>query len=367
MWLTIIGAALLVVGLASAWVLARERPGVPAEGWFPDPSTTVARRRSWDSRAWTARLDDVGPAADRGRLFRGRFWGAWVWFVLGAVLVLVVMGVVYLAGENEHVLGAGSLVAMALVCWAFYRFVDRQLGLGDVVRPLQVVAVAVGTAGGTLAISANVTGVIIGEGGISAGTAAVGFVEEGTKLLVPLLLLVFVAAYRDPRAGIAIGLASGFGFAVAETTVYAYQFVAGVTPEFCGADGPELTPLAIVQAQVARVFTVSPVHWLLTGIATAVAWRLWYLHGRRGTPGAVLAILAVMVVHSLNDSSATAFCDPAEASFAALGRYALLVVMYLVFKAWARKSTPPQLIGVVSRGWVPKHLPKQAADRGGAS
>ncbi|MBD8080309.1 PrsW family glutamic-type intramembrane protease [Cellulosimicrobium arenosum] len=362
MWLTIAGAVLLVVGFASAWVLAHERPGVPAEGWFPDPSTTAARRRFWDARAWTSRLEDGGPAADRGRRFRGRFWRAWLWLVVAAAVVLGVMGAVYLAGENEHVLAAGSFLGMALVCCAAFLFVDRQLALRDTVRPVQVAAVAVATAGGTLAISANVTGLIIGEGGISAGTAAVGFVEEGTKLLVPLLLLWLVAGYRDPRAGIAIGLGSGFGFAIAETTVYAYQFVADQTPVFCGAQGPELTPMAIVQAQVARVFTVSPVHWLLTGIATAVAWRLWHLYGRRGTGGAVLAILAVMVVHSLNDSSVTAFCDPTEASLVSLARYALLVVMYVAFKAWSRKSTPPQLIGVVSRGWAPKHLPKEAAE-----
>jgi hypothetical protein len=361
MWLTVLGVVLIVVGVAGAWLLARERPGEPAEGWFPDPSVTVERQRRWDARAWTSQVLDGPPAADRGRLFRGRFWGSWAWLVAAAVVVLVVMAVVYQAGENEHVLGAGSLVAMALVCCAFYRFVNRQLALDDVVRPLQVVAVAVATAGATLAISANVTGVIILEGGISAGTAAVGFVEEGTKLLVPLLLLWLVAAYRDPRAGIAIGLGSGFGFAVAETTVYAYQFVAGATPEFCGTEGPALTPLAIVQAQVARVFTVSPVHWLLTGIATAVAWRLWHLYGRRGTGGAVLAILAVMVVHSLNDSSVTAFCEPGPSALAAIGRYALFVVMYLAFKAWSRKSTPPQLVGEVSRGWAPKHLPTPRA------
>lgn len=69
-----------------------------------------------------------------------------------------------------------------------------------------------------------------------------------------------------------------------------------------------------------------------------------------------------MVVHSLNDSSVTAFCDNPAASTGAAGlRWVLVVVMYVVFRAWARKSVPPQLVGRVSRGWTPKHLAGRAA------
>ncbi|VTR75415.1 hypothetical protein [Cellulomonas hominis] len=31
-------------------------------------------------------------------------------------------------------------------------------------------------------------------------------------------------------------------------------------------------------------------------------------------------------------------------------------------RAWARKSTPPTLVGRVSRGWAPKHLPAGAVE-----
>jgi RsiW-degrading membrane proteinase PrsW (M82 family) len=254
-------------------------------------------------------------------------------------------------------MAVSSMLAMAAVCWAFYRFVDRQLALDDVVGRLAVPAVAVATAGATLLIAANVNSAIIDGAGISTATATVGVVEEGTKFLVPVALFL-LGRYRDPRAGVAIGLASGFGFAIAETTQYAYQTAAASGPDFCGTGTIEATTSNVVLAQTLRIFTVSPLHWLWTGIAVAIAWRLWHLHGRRGTLGAVGGLVMVMAIHSVNDSSSTASCgEPALALVAGLLGPVLLVVMYLVFKAWARKSTPPQLIDRVSRGWAPRHLP----------
>lgn len=357
MILSLVGAALLVAGTYAAYVLARPRPAAPPEAWHPDPAATVGRRRWWDGRAWTGRLEDGGPPADRGRRFRGRFWGPWAWYLLAAVVVVVVMSAGYGATENVQLLGVTSGLGMALVCWAFYRFVARQLDLDSAVTPLQVVVVAVAAGGAVLLIAANVNSLVIDEAGIGTATNLVGFVEEGTKYLVPIVLFL-LGAYRDPRAGIGIGLGAGFGFAVVETTQYAYQFASGSTPAFCGGETTQLDATQIVQAQVFRIFTVSPLHWFWTGIAVAIGWRLWHLYGRRGTPGALGGLLLVMVVHSLNDSSSTAFCDDeAVSSLMALLRYVLLVAMYLTLRAWSRKSTPPQLIGAVSRGWTPRHLP----------
>lgn len=351
------GAILLVAGFTAALHAAPGRAGVPGAGWFPDPATSAPRRRWWDGRAWTGRLAEGGPPADRGRRFRGRFWGTWVWFALGAVVILVAGSAVYRSTDVVHVIAVASLLAMAAVCWAFYRFVDRQLALDDVVGPLAVAAVAVATAGATLLIAANVNSAIIDGAGISTATATVGVVEEGTKFLVPVALFL-LGRYRDPRAGVAIGLASGFGFAMAETTQYAYQTAAASGPDFCGTGTIDTTTSSVVLAQTLRIFTVSPLHWLWTGVAVAIAWRLWHLHGRRGTLGALGGLVMVMAIHSVNDSSSTASCDePALALVAGLLGPVLLVVMYLVFKAWARRSTPPQLIGRVSRGWTPRHLP----------
>lgn len=359
MTLNILGAVLLVVGSVTAYVLAAPRAGTPAAEWFPDPASREPRQRFWDSRAWTGHVAEGRGTASRGRRFRGRFWGPWTGYLAGAVVVLVAGATVYRSTEQIHVLAVASLLSMAGVCWAFYRFVNQQLALDDVVGQLQVLAVAVGSAGATLLIAATINALIIDGIGIRTATATVGFVEESTKFLVPLALFL-LGTYRDPRAGVALGMAGGFGFAVAETTQYAYATAAATGPDFCGA-ASTVTPGSVVQEQVFRIFTVSPMHWLWTGIAVAIAWRLWHLHGRRGTLGAVGGLLMVMVIHSLNDSSATAFCDDPDAQgLAALLRFPLLIVMYLVFRAWSRKSTPPQLIGQVTSAWTPRHLPRSA-------
>ncbi|HEX6685180.1 MAG TPA: hypothetical protein VF062_20485, partial [Candidatus Limnocylindrales bacterium] len=55
-----------------------------------------------------------------------------------------------------------------------------------------------------------------------------------------------------------------------------------------------------------------------------------------------------------NDTTATLGCDSVSVSLLAQAfRWVLVVVMYLLFRAMARKSTPPELIGAVSRGWTP--------------
>lgn len=366
MMLTIVGAVLLAVGLYAAWRLAPQRPDVPAEGLFPDPASTAARRRLWDGQAWTAHVADGGEPANRGHHFRGRSRGSWMG-ILGAAVVVLVAGVAaYRATENVHVMAVTSFLAMTLVCWAFYGFVERQLALRDVVGLGQVAAVAVATAGATFLVAMNLNNLTGSIGGISLATALVGLTEESTKLLVPIVLFL-LGTYRNPRAGVGIGLAAGFGFAIAETTLYAYQTAAASGPSFCGAETPAVTTGMVVSAQVARIFGVSPFHWLFTGIAVAIAWRAWHLYGRKGTPAALGGILLVMVVHSLNDTSATLGCgEPVVQSLLALARYALVIGMYLVFKAWARKHTPPQLIGAVSTGWTPKHLGEQKVSPDGS-
>lgn len=361
--LNLIGGILLLAGWAAAFAAARDRPPQPPPGWFPDPSTG-AGERYWDGHTWTPWAQEAGPglpAAPQGRRFRGRFWGRWAWVLLGALAVLAAGSFAFYVTGSVHVMALTSLLAMAGICWAFYRFAARQLALDDVICASGVVWVMVASAGGVILIASNLNSVIIGSAGIRTGLATVGFVEEGTKLLVPLTLLVF-GRYRDPRAGAAIGLASGFGFAIIEAAQYAYLSASASGPNLCGGQTPVPTAGSVIQAQVYRMFLVEPLHWLWTGFAAAVAWRLWHLYGRKGTPGAVGVILLVMALHSLNDLSAELGCgDVWLALLSQVFRWALLVVVYLLFRAAARESTPPRLIGVVSRGWCPRHLPTRSA------
>ncbi|HZM81424.1 MAG TPA: PrsW family glutamic-type intramembrane protease [Candidatus Limnocylindrales bacterium] len=278
-------------------------------------------------------------------------------------MLLVAGCLVFYATGSVNVMALTSFLAMSGICWAFYRFAARRLALDDVVGALPLVTVMAATAGAVILIASNVNTAIIDIAGIRTGLATVGFIEESTKLLVPLTLLAF-GRYADPRAGIAIALASGFGFAIIEATQYAYSEATASGPNQCGGEVSRPTVESVIRAQVYRIFLVEPMHWLWTGFAAAVAWRLWHLYswpramcGRKGTPGAAGAILLVMVVHSLNDSSAALGCDNASVAFLAqVFRWALVIAMYQLFKVAARKSTPPQLIGVVSKGWTPHRL-----------
>lgn len=359
--LDVAGAILLFGGFATAYRIARQRPRVPSAGWYPDPASSAPQSRFWDSRAWTPLVQSGPEAAPRARHFRGRFWGRWAWILLGAILLLALGSAWYRSSGNVHVMAAASFLGMSAVCWAFYRFAAQQLALDDVIWPFEMIAVMVATSGAVILFAANVNSALLNLGGAQLATKTVGFVEEGTKLLVPLLLY-FLGRYRDPRAGIGVGLAAGFGFAIVETTQYAYATAAASGPDFCGGEMPAPTVSGVIQAQVYRIFLVSPLHWLWTGIAVAVAWRLWHLYGRKGTAGAIGAILLVMAVHSINDTTSTLGCgDPSTAFLLQLLRWAILIGSYLFFKAMARKSTPPQLIGTVSAGWTPNRLPHQEA------
>lgn len=358
----LIGGILLIGGWVAAFAAARGRPPAPPPGWFPDPSTRTGQR-FWDGRAWTARVWDSPDTAGRGRRFRGRFWGDWAWIALGAIAVLALGCLAFSATGSVHVMALTSFLAMAWICWAFYRFLARQLALQDVIGGLELLCVQASTAGGAILIASNVNTLVVGAAGIRTGLVTVGFIEESTKLLVPLTLLA-LGRYSDPRAGIAIAVASGFGFAIIETTGYAYANAAASGPSLCGDPLPSPTVESLIQAQVYRVFLVSPLHWLWTGFAAAIAWRLWHLYGRKGTPGALGAIALVMVVHSLNDSSAGLGCDDETVGvWAQVFRWALVIGVYLLFRMAARLSTPPQLIGSVSKGWAPRYLRTYTRER----
>lgn len=51
----------------------------------------------------------------------------------------------------------------------------------------------------------------------------VGLIEESAKLVVPLLVVLVVRRYRNPAAGVVVGVASGMGFATLETMGYGFN------------------------------------------------------------------------------------------------------------------------------------------------
>jgi RsiW-degrading membrane proteinase PrsW (M82 family) len=298
--------------------------------------------------------------------FWGRFWGWWVFLVVAAIVVLIVAGAMYVQAESTFVIVAGSGIAAALVCAAFIWFLNRHIGLGQAVSGWSMVWAAVAGLGAAYLIGMNLDDLAAQLFGIRGALALAGPIEESTKLVVPLLLFAF-GRYRNPRAGIAIGVASGAGFAISEAMLYAYTFPLGNSPDVCAGSGTLPRPIGaeVVAEQVRRVLTVEPLHFIWTGIAVAIIWRLWHLYGRaRLTWPVVGALVLPMALHSTNDYSAVVDCGGTRDTLLQnLFVTVLMICGYLLFKVFVRQSTSPDLTMRVSRGWRPKWIKAEDVTR----
>lgn len=359
----LLGAPLLALGAVGLVAWARDRSGGAPAGLHPDPTTTTGRLRRWDGAAWTEEVADGGPPHGRGRWFRGGFWGlGWVAAALAAVVVAIVGGAAWTATRSDAVLVALAVVAQAFVCLAVYRFVARRLALDEAVPGRAVLAAAVAGIGTTMLVANPLDDLTLHLGGLTTGFLFAGPVEELTKLIVPLGVFFLLARLRTPRAGLALGLASGFGFAVGEIALYAVTTPRAQAPDACGVlvrpgAGTDLTTI------LGRAFYAESLHWLLTGIVVAVLWDQWHRRGVRPTGPAVAAVVGAMAVHSLNDLSTGWGCGPSTTTHTVVlvANLAGHVGLYLVLRAVARRSLPPTRVGIVSRGWHPRRLPTAPA------
>ena len=117
-------------------------------------------------------------------------------------------------------------------------FIPSLLLLGSAVVPATVLTFAA-TGGRRIVVSSGLLALVALLGGIIGTVAAgtleydalrklgalpmiiVGLIEEAAKLVVPLLVLL-LSRYRGGAAGVAIGVASGMGFATLETMGYGF-------------------------------------------------------------------------------------------------------------------------------------------------
>lgn len=159
---------------------------------------------------------DTHPGAS-GSLARRH---GWVVVLAAGVVLFVVVERTLVATGNPNFVPSALLLGAAIVPASFIAFVyGRRL-------PYDVDAATIG-------ISALVGGVV---GTVVAGLleydvqrsfgfvpmAGVGLIEETSKLLVPVLVLIFAAGYRTRADGLLIGVAAGAGFAALETMGYAF-------------------------------------------------------------------------------------------------------------------------------------------------
>lgn len=231
-------------------------------------------------------VTELPPDLRRPRLAR------WSW------LVVLVVGIV-----------AYLLVLRTLVATDNPNFVPSLILLGSMVVPSTVLVYA--ASGGRrdvvgaplLAIVAILGGVL---GTVAAGTLEydtlrrlgttpmimVGLIEEASKLIVPVAVLLF-SRRRTPEAGVIIGVASGMGFATLETM--GYGFTALITSR----------SLAEVDDTLLLRALLSPAgHVAWTGLTVAALWRIPDAARKgRAILVAVLTFLAAVILHATWDGS----------------------------------------------------------------
>jgi len=222
-------------------------------------------------------------------------WGSATRYAWVAVLVLGCLAYV--------------LVLRTLVRTENPNFIPSLILLGSIVVPATVLVFAASggrqivASTGVVVFTAIAGGVI---GTVAAGTFEfdtlqrigavpmfmVGLIEEASKLIVPVLLLLVVRR-PDPRTGVIIGVASGMGFATLETMGYAFSALL--------SQGS----LASVQQTLLLRALLSPAgHVAWTGITVAALWRVPTARRKGRAAGiAAVALLAAVLLHTAWNAS----------------------------------------------------------------
>jgi RsiW-degrading membrane proteinase PrsW (M82 family) len=189
----------------------------------------------------------------------------WAWvgtFVVGATLYLLVLAVLTDTG-NPNLFPTLILLGALVVPLTFVTFAAGRSGTWLVDGPTLGASLLFGGVVGVV-----VAGLLEYDTMRRLGTVpmiAVGLIEEGAKLVVPVTLVLFAGRrYRSIGGGIVIGVAVGTGFAVLETMGYA--FVALI--ESGGSVG------AAEQTLLIRGLLSPAGHAAWTGLA---CWGLWQL------------------------------------------------------------------------------------------
>jgi protease PrsW len=216
---------------------------------------------------------------------------SWIAVLVVGVALFLAVERTLMATQNPNFVPSAILLGAAIVPAAFLAFVyGRRL------------TYAVGAS--TVVVAAFLGGVI---GTVVAGTlefdaqrdlgvlpmVGVGLIEEASKLLIPLAILVLVRRARTHADGLLIGVAAGAGFAALETMGYAFttllQSQGSIT--------------ATVDVLLVRGIMSPAGHMAWTGIAAAALYhaaaRGWT--GRR-LAGVVGAFVLAVVLHALWDS-----------------------------------------------------------------
>lgn len=324
------------------------------------PTGFAGYTRAWDGAAWTPevlpRVDAPAHETPPSMLRRPPFYVAGGGVVLGAALAA-------LSGTSTPLLILAGVLATGGPLAALMLGLHRRLGLSAL--PLRAASVW-GVAAGILAlVIAYGAETLLRTAGVPDELllAAAGPIEEGGKILLPLVLLAVGAAHvRDPRLGVWCVAISGAVFGVTEGIEYvgqlspdareAVQHLQATAP---GANAQTAQLVVSVSMAVQRGW-VELGHVFWTAGAAALIWLAVHQRSRRLVLVVAGALVGAAAIHSFNDAGLSLL--PSFLQIA--GSIVVIALSYtLWFRRPARRLVPPDALDEVPYAWLPR-LPHAA-------
>jgi RsiW-degrading membrane proteinase PrsW (M82 family) len=212
--------------------------------------------------------------------------------VVGAALFLVEERTL-VATQNPNLVPSAMLVGASIVPLAFVAFVyGRRLPYEVPGWAIAVAAFLGGVVGTLMAVTLEFDA--LRDLGVLP-LLGVGLIEETSKLVVPLALLVPLRGHRSRADGLLLGVACGAGFAALETMGYAFTTLI--------RSGGSITATADILLLRGLLSPAGHMAW--TGIAAAALYTAAATRGVRQVLSFVGAFVLAVVLHALWDGQSS--------------------------------------------------------------
>jgi protease PrsW len=214
------------------------------------------------------------------------------WFQVfsGGLVLLYIVERTLLATRDLAFVPSVLLLGAFLVPIAFVVYLDERMPQWEVpLTPLAVCFVWGGVLGTSVAATLEYD--LLRSLGVLP-LLGVGLIEEGAKLILPLIFYV-LGRYRSERAGIVLGVSAAMGFAALETMGYGFLTLLQSRGNLVALDS----------VLIGRGLISPAGHAAWTGLVCAVLWRERLRAGRAVVNGKVVgAFAAAVVLHTLWDT-----------------------------------------------------------------
>jgi protease PrsW len=218
---------------------------------------------------------------------------AWLAVLVAGTALFVAEERTLVATRNPNLVPSAILLGASIVPLAFLAFVYGRRLPYTVPGPAVAASAFLGGVIGTIVAATLEFDVLRSLGGLPM--LGVGLIEEASKLLVPLALLVPLRRSRTAADGLLVGVACGAGFAALETMGYAFTTLIRSQGNITDT----------VDILLLRGFLSPAGHMAWTGITAAALYAAAANPGRRQILQFVGAFLGAVVLHTLWDSQSS--------------------------------------------------------------